>query len=187
MLQSSKAFVCHSKACTQLHQKMLQRSKVLFGTQKLAPNCTTKCFKAQSSCLAHKSLHPTPTPKKMLQSSKLLFGTQKLAPNSNTKKCFKAQSFCLALKSLHPIAQQKCSKTQSFCLALKSLHPIAQQKCSKTQSFCLALKSLHPIIGNASKLKIQASNFFKMRQDPAQKKDTIKTPPSKHKTQSLSS
>jgi hypothetical protein len=52
----------------------------------------------------------------------------------------------------------------------------------------LALKSLHPIIGNASKLQIHPSNFFKMRQDPEKKEeDTIKTPPSKHKTQSLSS
>jgi hypothetical protein len=143
MLQSSKAFVC------QLHHKMLQSSQLLFGTQKLAPN----------------SQHQ----KKCFQSSKLLFGTQKLAPNSNTK-CFKAQSFCLALK--------KKAYTQL----------IAQQKCSKTQSFCLALKSLHPIIGNASKLQIHPSNFFKMRQDPEKKEeDTIKTPPSKHKTQSLSS
>jgi hypothetical protein len=131
MLQSSKAFVC------QLHHKMLQSSQLLFGTQKLAPN----------------SQHQ----KKCFQSSKLLFGTQKLAPNSNTK-CFKAQSFCLALK--------KKAYTQL----------IAQQKCSKTQSFCLALKSLHPIIGNASKLQIHPSNFFKMRQDPEKKKKT----PSKH-------
>jgi hypothetical protein len=77
-----KGSLWHSKACTQLHNKMLQSSKLLFGTQKLAPNSNTK--------------------KKKLQSSKLLFGTQKLAPNSNTK-CFKAQSFCLALKSFHPI------------------------------------------------------------------------------------
>lgn len=135
MLQSSKAFVC------QLHHKMLQSSQLLFGTQKLAPN----------------SQHQ----KKCFQSSKLLFGTQKLAPNSNTK-CFKAQSFCLALK--------KKAYTQL----------IAQQKCSKTQSFCLALKSLHPIIGNASKLQIQPSNFFKMRQDRRKKRrhhqnTTIKT------------
>jgi hypothetical protein len=61
-----KGSLWHSKACT--HNKMLQSSKLLFGTQKLAPNSNTKkCFKAQSSCLALKSLHPIPT----LNASKL--------------------------------------------------------------------------------------------------------------------
>jgi len=161
-----KGSLWHSKACTQLHNKMLQSSKLLFGTQKLAPNSNTKKNASKLKALVWHSKACTQFQhQKMLQSSKLLFSTQKLTPNCTTK----------------------CSKTQSFCLALKSLHPIAQQKCSKTQSFCLALKSLHPIIGNASKLKIQASNFFKMRQDPAQKKERKKKTPSKHKTQSLSS
>jgi hypothetical protein len=88
---------------------MLQSSKLLFSTQKLTPNCTTKCSKTQSFCLALKSLHPiaqqnapklkalvwhskayTQVHNKMLQNSKLLFGTQKLARNN--WKCFKAQN-----------------------------------------------------------------------------------------------
>ncbi len=136
MLQSSRAFVCHSKACTQLHHKMLQRPKVLFGTQKLAPNCTTKCFTAQSSCLAHKSLHPIPTPKKMLQSSKLLFGTQKAYTQLHNKMLQSSKLLFGTQKKLTPDCTTKCSKAQIFCLALKrSLHPIAQQNAPKLKAF----------------------------------------------------
>jgi hypothetical protein len=71
-------------------------------------------------------------------------------------------------------------KLKAFVWHSKAYTQLPNKKCSKTQSFCLALKSLHPIIGNASKLKIQASNFFKMRQDPAQKKEGKKKTPSKH-------
>jgi hypothetical protein len=61
----------------------------------------------------------------------------------------------------------------------KTYTQLHNKMLQNSKAFCLALKSLHPIIGNASKLQIQASNFFKMRQDPEEKKkkkkDTIKT------------
>jgi hypothetical protein len=123
----------------------------------LHPICTTKCFKAESSCLAHK----------------------KLAPNSNTKKCFKAQSFCFSTQKTYTQLHNKMLQNSKLLFGTQKLTPNCTTKCSKTQNFCLALKSLHPIIGNASKLQIQASNFFKMRQDPEPKKIRKKTP-SKH-------
>jgi len=112
----AQSFCLTFKNCTQIiaSPKCFKARKLLFATQKLAPNCIKKCFKDQRFSLALKSLHPI-AQQNASKLKALVWHTKACTQLQHQKKCFKAQSSCLALKSLHPIPTPKnASKLKAF-------------------------------------------------------------------------
>jgi hypothetical protein len=146
--------------------------------------------KLESFCLPLKSLHPI-APQNASKIKGSLWHSKACTQFQHQKKCFKAQSSCLALKSLHPIPTLNASKLKAFVWHSKKADTQLHNKMLQNSKLLFGTQKLAPNNWKCFKAPNPSfkllQNETKSRKKKRKKKDIIKTPPSKHKTQSLSS